>query len=1346
MMDLLAKGGLKLDDTTQDPVKEDIDDIDDAFADFDYFPTKKTSPKPPETRTLTKTTVSPTPPVATKVEEPKVASKTHLGTLPVASDLKHMPKAPSPVLTKAEVPKVTMKPHTSAQPKPEEPKVLPKTTVPPTVLTAEPKPVPKIPVPAQTKPSEPIVVSKPPSNPKTQPPEQEDSHDEFEDFDYVAPVKPPEQKLSNLNEKSAFIEVPKADSRKVSDLTASNASSKDNKDSRSGSNLLKTDSRDSTTATGKVRQAVLDSETIDIISSMQPFINSLLNKPPVPEPAIAKQDKPAAKQETKPPVKVEEEDTYDIDLDNIGGRERTTLTMSMNAFGGPAMKGPMLLDSDHIRLHDEKMVQNLVGHLKESQEEALKNMPKIRDLVAEIGVDISVSEDEEIPGSPLKSKKFKRNQTSSKETEAEDTSKLNSAFTSKFKREYDAIQSEYDKEIHLIKESTGKLNMDLDLIKEYSEADAISEIRLKELRGNFFEYSKTKYGEVRCLVCDQKGEFCAVSTKQAIFLWDKKLIENYSFISVGEDEYPTCLYFDRETDVLIAGLMNGDLAFYKLNRQERSLKKLHVAKFFSNTEILEVSACKGLSHLVAVDAEYRVLYANVDRNKPFEKSRIFSSQVGYTKRDVIPHIFIHYVRADLYLCCITAGVEVSFFEFRDPSKNKQAKPCTKTSSFEVDLEKFEQRQAPASPDAGAKDSASATVPGPQQGSTWEIRGDETDEEVRDLGMMKKKSFDKVEAYPLMFEYNDIRESLILVLAIYKGVFIYELKLGAADRQPEQTLLETIRIKRRPIKFTLFVAGYAILMDCLLNCYLVDLGTILKQKVGGVQIRKSFMEMQTKKFRAFISHSIADPDPQLLGETDGGEDYDKDFVFLVYAVNDPQTILRTITSVRKLLSYSCLVDVLDSGEIIFLTKKSLFLLEIMDWKTYLNECLENKKYYLILKVINEMLDGENTQLRKLPPVRDLQRELVYYIEHALQDFVVQLVLQPASEIELFTNYCMMTLYKNHMVDFLLNDLERLMEENQLAGYYIQNLIIFFRSHLIPNLDIDKIFKIITHLEYDPLEKQRFILYLFNRKMHRDMLFNNLANRGNMNLLCYLSDKVEEPAKAIFVLEYLRCSFEIACSEHAHGEQAGELRHGAFPQQTTKSLYNIFWYVHEFTKSSLEKSEVKLEDHCWYVLNWILNPEYIKLFVSHDFKAYLEGWALLLEKHFTLLLQLNFNVDFTRNYKPIENEIMCPVKSCKEMIFLFNHIYQLVKDDKKNLSYFYYFVSLLKFKKIPCIELNDLYLKKLVFGLISNISDIVSDSRITVDKDDVNILIFATFTEHKEIFVDNQELKALIMENQ
>ena len=114
-----------------------------------------------------------------------------------------------------------------------------------------------------------------------------------------------------------------------------------------------------------------------------------------------------------------------------------------------------------------------------------------------------------------------------------------------------------------------------------------------------------------------------------------------------------------------------------------------------------------------------------------------------------------------------------------------------------------------------------------------------------------------------------------------------------------------------------------------------------------------------------------------------------------------------------------------------------------------------------------------------------------------------------DIELFTNYCMMSLVKNGMTDYILDGFETLMSENDMYGYYLSDLILFYKSHLIPSLDMDKIYKIVSYLETDPLEKQRFIFYLFNRKMHRDMLFNNLANRGNINMLFFLSDKVEDP---------------------------------------------------------------------------------------------------------------------------------------------------------------------------------------------------------------------------------------------
>ena len=86
------------------------------------------------------------------------------------------------------------------------------------------------------------------------------------------------------------------------------------------------------------------------------------------------------------------------------------------------------------------------------------------------------------------------------------------------------------------------------------------------------------------------------------------------------------------------------------------------------------------------------------------------------------------------------------------------------------------------------------------------------------------------------------------------------------------------------------------------------------------------------------------------------------------------------------------------------------------------------------------------------------------------------------------------------------------------------------------------------------------------------------------------------------------------------------------------------------------------------------------------------------------------------------------------------------EQKDLNLFYLFIALLKFHKITAVELNEVYLKKLVFDLISNINEIVEDSRINATHEDVNMLIFATFTEYKEIFVDNQELKALITRNE
>lgn len=1158
--------------------------------------------------------------------------------------------------------------------------------------------------------------------------------DDFADFDYNPSPKKVSIEIvdSIVEEKTKFpsnsayaqekdkkstnnsvVELPKNDSIKSNHL----------KDSRRGS--LKNDIKDIPTRGGvfskdqvpsKVTQVFLDSdEKTSARASFSNATNALLST-----------------------REVKEEEFADIDLDNINGRERTTMTIASNSLGNTVMmRNDFSMAQGASEGEDQRMVDKLASQIKEGQSQGMPTM-NMKHVIQEINIDLSVSEEEDKIelNTPIKKRFTKRKDTHSKELKLEeDSSKLNSMFTARPKHEFEVIESEYTKEIASIKESTGKLNVDMDMIREVSDSESLSEIRIKDIRPNLYEYFKSKYGEIKCMASDKKGDFALIATKQQMVLFDKTVLENYASVQTFSDEdYPTCLYFDSNSETFIAGLVSGDLVFYKLMRKERVLKKLNVARGFSNTEILCIATCREMSHVIVVDAEYRVMHTFIESFKGFERYRVASTQVGYTKRDTLPHIAIHPLKNDRFLCTVTAGVEVTFYEMNTPAKNSPLKPCIQLSQFDVDL-RHETSENSNLNSTDADNSRESNVSKHSETETWEITGTETDEQIQDLGMMKKKVFDDLESYPLMFDYEERRHALILAVAHNKTIYIYEINFTGNEKKTEQVLIDSIKIKNRLILFSLYTIGYPVILDCKLDTYVIDLKSILQQKLSGVKIRKSFLDDQRLKFRKFLQNSVEVADPtEEHRKSDGVTYYDKDSVFLIHTFGNEANVLRNITNVRKLISYSVFADILDTGEVMFVNKKGFYFLEIMDWKVYLNECIFSKKYFLVLRLINEMIDGENTQLRKMPNNANIQKELQPYIESILPEFILQLVLQQPKEIEVFTNYCMMTLFKYGMMKFLLKDLEKLMDENNLTSYYVESLCLFYKSQLIPQLDIEKIAKIINFLEYNPLEKQRFILFLFNKRVQREMLISNLATHGNTNLLFYISDKMEDPARATFVLEFLRVEFDKAEIDHKEDLKA-------------KGIHKVFWYVFEFVHLKLEKRETKYKDHVWYVLHWIFDPNVIKSFVKHDLRSYLEGLSLIFEKNLTSLLYLNPGLKILEQYPPIENEIMDPSKTIDEMIFLFSHIYNEVKDDQRNLSYFYFFISMVKFKKTYMIELNDVHLKKLVFGLIKNINDIVSDPRIsTIDKDDINILIFATFTEHKEIFVDNEELKVLIMENQ
>jgi hypothetical protein len=1042
----------------------------------------------------------------------------------------------------------------------------------------------------------------------------------------------------------------------------------------------------------------------------------------------------------------------ELDLDAIiASRERSTNTMSKRTMFGraPMPVNPSFVpqDAEAQDKLNNKLVGEMVAHMNQN---ALNDIAKLvasaiqNDSNDDLGVfGFSSRRNNEEEEDPDDSDKFSVLSISAAEEEPEEkgpgnktnvsasknmrskeaeSSKMQKIFLSTPTAEFAKIAEEYHDEISKIKESTGKLTINMDVINTYSHEEKVAEIGVKELRLNFYEFFLTKYFKPKCFCSDPKGELVLLGSERgALVLWDPKISDNYQNLQLTQGgEGLTSMFYNPNCDVVTVGTSNGDVHYIKVLKQERQIKKLNVGKTGSTHPILAIRTDSNLVHTVAVDSENKVWHIRVDRTKPFDKLKIAGGQIGFGRPNVIPHIDILDHSTEFSICAITMGKEIQIYELKDNARPPQTKFINLILKTDISQDSLVSSHDDSAASASTTFPSIEVLPPPTQEKSHSNERKSSSTAEEHIAPEKEE-----ESLPLLIDWKEDPKRSAVLLLVAKGRYLHQYELILGHNPPKAIHFNQIKLANDdPISLSMFASGYVMLMDSKTDFYLVDYSTLAREKLGGTSLRKSFIDQQNKQFRSFLL-SLGVPHQDMLGES-----YDRDHVFHVHSYAHKDKFEGVVDPASRTESLSSFVNVLKSGDLLFLNTRSLCIFNLLDWKTYLELCFESKNYYLVLRVLNELLDGENARIRRLPHKSVMGRQLEPYIIKALQEFVPHIKLETPEEVEMLTNYCTMTLFKNGMLEFLLDGMESLMEENGLKTFYLKDLIILYKSHLLPSLDLDKIYKIVRYLEEnDIMEKQRFMLYLFNRKLEREFLFNNLANRGNINLLFYLADKQDDPAKTVFPLENLK--IEIDCAET--------------PQQAQEKIFKIFWFVFEIVEKKLEKKEVHQGDPYWHILHWLFNPELVGWFVQKNLQAFLEGWFLLLDRGMSKLLSINPNLNILDGYKVVPNEIM-DNRTGPELTYLFNKLYFHVCNSTKDRTYFHFFTAMLKFLKIPLIEFNETYLRELVHSLILHISDLLSDSRVVLSQEDINILIFATFTEHKELFVGNTELKELIIKNE
>lgn len=1055
-------------------------------------------------------------------------------------------------------------------------------------------------------------------------------------------------------------------------------------------------------------------------------------------------------------IQIDEPDDFDIDLEQEG-RSRTINTVSLDYLRHSA-GGVMAHNPDLQAFNDQYALKQMADSLLVVNQKPKISTNESRAIAAEIFSDITNSDDNEDdefvptkdPSFNLKSPKPRRTKghkafgssikrTLKRSKEQKEDSKLVSTFLFRPRKQFLEFSTDYKEELNSLKKSKGVLTLDVDLIKEFSEQHNNSEIRIRNLRSNFYNFIETNYGKITCIAADQTAEFVIVGTeKGTLVLWDKTLTEKYQVVHLSNTpgEFASAMFYDFSIDGLIVGTSKGDVYFFKLEKAERILKKRNHTKGFASSEILIVRAFKQMSHVIAIDSQNKIMYSRIDRTKNFQKLRITSTQVGVTKGGALPHMSAMPLNPSCALVAISAGTEIQIFEVKHITNPKPEEvSMNKIAIFEIDV------RAPANKQAVTGTDNDQTACTDSQNSSRKVSvNQETSPGSVDRPISESQSSPEMED-SLNYSYlvfTGLKEEAdkpnVLCIAHKKLIHIYELTFSNASPFPSINLLSQIKIQAPAIHFSAFAGGFMLLFDTNGDFYVVDEINSIKSSLSSVPNKQANIEARNKKLREYIERANACYQDSMHNDvhpTPEEQDFDKDNLFMVYD-HWKNHLACYQTQDKQFVNYANMVQTLGNLGLTFVDKEGLYVFEIMDWKAYIEDCFSSQNYYMVLRVINDILDGDNDRLRRAPPPSQQREELAPFIRRVMTEVVPFIKIEAESDIERLNNYCMMILYKNGMIDYMLKDYEKLMVDNGIHDYYVRYLMFMFQSQLLPNLDMERIFFIIDFLDKkDKEDKRRFMLYLFTKKLYQDQLINHLTMGGDTNLLFYTSDKVDLASKAMYPLEYLRSKI--------------------FTQSATKedqiaNIYRMFWFICEHIAVKLERNEVLYRDPTWYITNWIFMSVDIAPFLKDFFLPYLEGLGMLLDLGFTNALIANAHLKLLEGVKLEPNQIMDEVKSIPEMIHLFNLIYQHIKEDPRKVNIFYLYIAILKFVKTPGIELNETHLKNLVFGLIKNINEIVEDLNGMVTHENVNIIIFATFTEHKEIFVDNQEMKELIMKNE
>lgn len=865
--------------------------------------------------------------------------------------------------------------------------------------------------------------------------------------------------------------------------------------------------------------------------------------------------------------------------------------------------------------------------------------------------------------------------------------KQNLEFGEKIRPEIQKIQEEYLETDEMLKQAKGKLLLDFESFDRLWAGKESSAFRRLILNPKLYKKLSSNLGKPLVLQADFTGRNIFIGTDHGrAVIFNTRSNEKSDKRLSSSDSIPSSIFVSEIRKTVIFGSRDGNLEFFGYSNSSKNypeMKRLFNVKIPSEEEIAEIFPLNRENSVILIVDSSSKVFCMINLGNRWDKLKIKFTEVLYLVRDTLPKAAWDF---EQNLMVLSHGRKISMLRWREDNP-------------EFPVEHFRDLECP-------------------------------DTEL-ECG----------ESFPLIGKIK-IGNKTKNFLVISFGYFLVVYELGDSLQPVPIVFLDSaVKIEIAWV----FSNKYVMFQDDNAKILKFNINKIYKEKITKENSKKRktleniFPSDSTEdnsltdhslrqRSRSMFSTSSSLPNEELIQAKRRRrlatyiEEINSEFIFEDFILWKSGSHHRQTRA--KLINFQ-------NSKIFYLTKNGLSLFELMDYNTYIQFLIEKENYIYCLKIINDLLDGKETVLAGITSQNNLRRDLL----PQLQSLVVKVVnrlssFDPESQKLLFT-YMMFSLAKGGLFDFMTGPLELSMTFTGFKDEYYLQLKIFYESQILPFISLEKKNEILKILESEPLKRQQFLFFVFQRRQNSELVLNECLKSDYQDLLVHLV-AVHEPPSILLPIALFQTKFA---------------RTTDIPLKK-KMMLKIFWFLDKVQKH-IERPEGALgrRSYLWTSFSWFFEMGNIKYFFKWSFFTYLEGIYYLLANGLSSRLRRLDSGLGKQDLGALAPKGILKKESNEYLKDFFEKVFYVVEqesgaDVEWNKALFSVFLAFCFQGQFEGLFISEKYLRWSLLKMVFFYEELAKTEKTKLNEDTINLIIFSVFDENKNLFSEGDELFEII----